>query len=673
MRKAVTEKLLMLGIDGMDPRLSCKYMNEGKMPNLKKYVERGACREDLVMLGGHPTVTPSMWTTLATGCYANVHGVTGFWRHSKTKNLDTLEYNMDSRNCTAEPLWNVFAEAGKKTLVLHWPGSSWPPTSDSENLYVIDGSTPGSVGMGVAQVEEEFVVAASEKIKNVIFKKRGALEGVHACVITDLEMDEERESIDSKAASSASERKFIILRDSQKSHAMTEDAADIVQSPIKEAKGWASAPADAKEFTLLLSGGFIRRPSLILKNTDGIYDRVAIYSSKKATEPIVVLEKGVLVRDIIDDAIRNDERYRVNRNMKLIELAEDGSSMLMYVSAGMDIENDKVFSPKRIYKDLVEHVGYVPPTSMLGHQDPILISDCMLANWYANADWQADAIQYLIAKEDIEVVFSHFHSIDMQLHMFMKHLYDKGMNRLPVETYYKFLEDVYVQVDYYLGKFLHFLDEGWTIAVFSDHGQVCATYPMPHLGETSGVNVRVMQELGLTALKTDENGNELEEIDWSKTKAIAQRETHIYVNLKGRDPEGIVEPEDKYEVEEEIMTKLYGYRDKVTGHRIVSLALRNKDAVLLGLGGPESGDIVYFLAEGYNTDHADSLSTTYGEAGTSVSPMFVIAGPGVKSNFKTDRIIRQVDFAPTMAYLGGVRMPAQCEGAIVYQILSEEF
>ena len=44
-----------------------------------------------------------------------------------------------------------------------------------------------------------------------------------------------------------------------------------------------------------------------------------------------------------------------------------------------------------------------------------------------------------------------------------------------------------------------------------------------------------------------------------------------------------------------------------------------------------------------------------------------------KEGFYTDRYIRQVDFVPTIAALMGVRMPAQCEGAPVYQILSEEF
>lgn len=44
-------------------------------------------------------------------------------------------------------------------------------------------------------------------------------------------------------------------------------------------------------------------------------------------------------------------------------------------------------------------------------------------------------------------------------------------------------------------------------------------------------------------------GNELREIDWERTKAIAIRAGNIYINLKGRNPQGIVEPEDKYALE----------------------------------------------------------------------------------------------------------------------------
>ena len=57
MTKAVADKILVLGIDGMDPRLSKYHMEQGYMPNLKKLLEKGSAREDLVLLGGMPTIT----------------------------------------------------------------------------------------------------------------------------------------------------------------------------------------------------------------------------------------------------------------------------------------------------------------------------------------------------------------------------------------------------------------------------------------------------------------------------------------------------------------------------------------------------------------------------------------------------------------------------------------
>lgn len=135
-----------------------------------------------------------------------------------------------------------------------------------------------------------------------------------------------------------------------------------------------------------------------------------------------------------------------------------------------------------------------------------------------------------------------------------------------------------------------------------------------------------------------------------------------------------MDPKDKYELEEQIITDLYNYR--YNGKRCIALAMRQQDAALLGLkskdGDSSIGDIVYWLTEGFNRVHGDSLSTYVGLADTSESPIFVIGGRGVKQDFYTDRVIREVDVAPTMAVLAGVRMPAQCEGAPVYQIIDLE-
>ncbi len=667
-RQAASEKIMILGVDGMDPRLTCKYVAEGLMPNVKNLMDRGACREDLVLLGANPTVTPPMWTTLATGAYPMTHGITGFFRHSHQE-LDVVEYNLDSRNCQAEQLWNVFAEAGKKTLVWHWPGSAWPPSSDNENLYVVDGTSPGSVNMGTGQVENEFILGANEKVPELRYLSRVTEDVQAPCVITGLESAAD-EKFDLDAVMTSPDIRMLIMYEGEGEGA-GDLPIDIVQSPIKPADGWAESVAGAKEFVLLLSAGLIHRPCQIWPNGDGIYDKVAIFRSKKDKQPLAVLSMGKVYPYIKDKAVVKDEQVEVVRNMRVLKLAEDGSELKMWVSAANRTDDDSVFHPKRIYQEIVDNIGYPVPTTQIGEHFYDLVKECMIDNWYITADWQANSIKYLIENEGIEIIFSHFHNVDLEMHKLVHWM--KGTDKAPESFYAERVREVYVQTDYYIGQFLELLDDGWTIMVVSDHAQVCPQHSPTWLGDLLGVNVRIMEELGFTTLKKDEHGQELREIDWAKTKAIAIRENDIYINVKGRDPYGIVEPEDQYEVEEEVMTALYGYKHPETGKRVVALALRNKDAAVLGLGGPECGDIIYFTAEGYNYDHADGLSTTYGLYETSLSPIFIGAGPGFKEGFRTKRVLRQVDVAPTMAVIGGVRMPNECEGAPMYSILSESY
>lgn len=671
-RKTYADKIFCIGIDGMDPRLTRKYVDEGKMPNVKTLIERGACRQDLSMVGAMPTVTPPMWTTLATGAYPNTHGITCFFR--ATSEPDLIAYNFDSRNCKAEQLWNVFAEAGKKTLVWHWPGSAWPPSSDSENLWVVDGTSPGSVAMSAGQVELEFMLSANVKNGTATFIEKAAAPGVQPCVVNDLDLEqfEKSDSLTMAESTSGADISCFVLERNDGQGGSPDNMMDLQVSYLKEPENWVNAPEDAKEFVMLLGRGMIRRPALFLKNENGIYDHVAVYKSKKDEAPMYTIQKGEMKVEVVDVAMKGDQKYDLcNRNIKLLQAAEDGTSLKMWVSSAMDMTMDGVYKPKSLFKTITENIGYPTPTTMNSLQDPELIQDVMLANWYTSADWQADCLNYLIEQEGVEVIFSHFHAIDLQSHMIVRYMTERDYLKLPVSDFRKFMEDVYIQADYYVGKFIHLLDEGWALTLMSDHAQVCPKHDFPLIGDIVGVNVRVMQELGLTALKLDENGKELKEIDWEHTYAVASRANHIYLNLKGRYDHGIIDPEDQYEWEEEIMTRLYGYKDKKTGKRIIALAVRNKDAVLFGLGGPECGDIIYFTAEGYNYDHGETLGTCYGESDTSVCPIFIMAGPGIKAGYYTDRVIREVDFAPTVAVLGGVRMPAQCEGAPVYQIFED--
>lgn len=55
---ALTDKVLMLGVDGLDPTLTRKFVDQGKLPNIQKFIERGAQKHDLKLLCTPPTITP---------------------------------------------------------------------------------------------------------------------------------------------------------------------------------------------------------------------------------------------------------------------------------------------------------------------------------------------------------------------------------------------------------------------------------------------------------------------------------------------------------------------------------------------------------------------------------------------------------------------------------------
>ena len=161
-------KVFVIGVDGMDPKTTRRMVNEGKLPNIKKLIELGSAREDLMLLGANPTITPPMWTTMATGAYPMTHGITCYWNQNLT-DLSRFEFAFDSRQCVAEQVWNCIAEAGKKVLVWTWP-SSWPPSSANDNLHVVGNFSPSMPNCSGCDLDSEHITHASIETETV--KKR---------------------------------------------------------------------------------------------------------------------------------------------------------------------------------------------------------------------------------------------------------------------------------------------------------------------------------------------------------------------------------------------------------------------------------------------------------------------------------------------------------------------
>ena len=68
-------KMIILGVDGLDPDLLTKFMADGKMPNFARLAEQGSFRRLTTSI---PPQSPVAWSNLITGMNAGGHGIFDF-------------------------------------------------------------------------------------------------------------------------------------------------------------------------------------------------------------------------------------------------------------------------------------------------------------------------------------------------------------------------------------------------------------------------------------------------------------------------------------------------------------------------------------------------------------------------------------------------------------------
>jgi predicted AlkP superfamily phosphohydrolase/phosphomutase len=154
-----------------------------------------------------------------------------------------------------------------------------------------------------------------------------------------------------------------------------------------------------------------------------------------------------------------------------------------------------------------------------------------------------------------------FDGTDRLQHMFMRYLDDGHPALKPEErtsTYRDVVPAAYRRMDALVGRVLEQVDPddpaNWVV-VLSDHG----FKPFRR-----GVNVNAwLRERGYLAVKegADEDAPWFEAVDWSKTRAFAAGLGGIFLNVKGREAEGIVAPEEALDVARQIAGELAGLRD----------------------------------------------------------------------------------------------------------------
>jgi predicted AlkP superfamily phosphohydrolase/phosphomutase len=224
------------------------------------------------------------------------------------------------------------------------------------------------------------------------------------------------------------------------------------------------------------------------------------------------------------------------------------------------------------------------------------------------------------------------------------------------------IEAMYRDMDRILGRTLSYVDASTAIFVLSDHG-------FTSFRRGVNLNTWLMRE-GYLALN-GESGDYFEGIDWSRTRAYTFGLGGLYLNLKGREAQGIVEPSDEAALRHEIAIKLTGLLD---GDALAIVQAYESAEIYKGPYIGAAPDLIVGYAEGYRA----AWSAAVGRVSAAVfednekawcgdhcvDPSLV---PGVLfSNRKIDAEDPGIeDMAATALALFGVEAPVWMEGKSV--------
>jgi predicted AlkP superfamily phosphohydrolase/phosphomutase len=172
----------------------------------------------------------------------------------------------------------------------------------------------------------------------------------------------------------------------------------------------------------------------------------------------------------------------------------------------------------------------------------------------------------------------------------------------------------------------------------------------------------------------------LNDVDWSRTVAFSKGNYgQIYINLKGREPFGIVEESEYESICERICERLRDLKDPISGEPWAASVLRRNE-IYDGPRIADAPDIAFlprdmrYLPLG-NADFTSNrfITDAFGISGCHrMHGVLIARGGPVKQGFKASAA-HIIDVAPTLLYLLGEKVPDDMDGRILSEIISEDY
>lgn len=640
------------------PGITRNYMQRGLLPNMNRLMMEGAWSEIIPVF---PTHTAANWNTVSTGAYPSNHGVTDMVVRMPGTPLTEIVSGFYSHLCQAEQIWKTAEKNNLKVILMKYIGS-WPSTL--KNGLQVEGfgapGGPGSRPWGSSPLAiSNSSCFATERLENatqvdfspiphdeLVDCPAGYLPNMHAKFILG------------PANGGVQYRCIIIVPENSSS--------------------------DKSPKVLLLKNG--------LKTTseEGVNRKYGHANSPTPYNPLV-LKTGQTSDWLFDNFSVNGKTTHGAYRFTLVELSQEASVPKMRLFVSQIFPSEGWTYPDELSKDLLSRFGpFLESISHFPYVFGWMEEDTYLADAAYQSRWMAASTKYLMSKYPWNLYMTQWHGIDNTQHAFLR--FDKSvLTESQAEICNGVMERTYGLGDELVGEIYNAShaqgsesrkeDDIYTI-VMSDHGHV--------MGKRRFFINGYLYKRGLIHLKRDEATKKIS-IDWSRTKAFAQGMVHVYVNVKGRDPNGCVQPGKEYEdLVKDLIGLLYDARDPKDNTRPIALALSNSNAEFIGLSGDRSGDIIVAAHPTYALDnrvtvkedlfedlqvkfkdasiHGSQLpSVDLGEHGTT-NAMFIAHGPLIKKGYQREKPIRMIDVAPTVSHILGIAPPRDCEGVVVRDI-----
>jgi predicted AlkP superfamily phosphohydrolase/phosphomutase len=520
-----SRKVIVLGIDGLDPDLLTKFMAEGKMPNFARLAEQGSFRRLTTSI---PPQSPVAWSNLITGMNAGGHGIFDFiHRDPKTFQLYFSTSRVEGpKHSFRVGSWVIPLGSGSAEQLRH--GKAFWEILDEQ-----------SVPNYVYRIPANFPPIAA-KGKTLSGMGTPDLRGTYGT--------------------------FTFYTDDPTAAVGAVEGGDVVQVEVKN-----------------------NRVATNLIGPDNTFRK----NSPPSTEPFTVdvdpLEPVARIGVQDQQFVLKEGEWSgwvpvefqlmpVIGNVKGIcrfYLKQTHPRFQLYVSPiNIDPANPAlpISTPSSYSSDLAKQIGEF-------HTQGIAEDTKALTAGVLDDKEYLEQAHTVLAEHrrafDVEfpkfhrgLFFFYFSSLDLNAHMMWRLIdpqspaYDAAL----AAQYGSALEEFYEQIDQVLGEVMPKVDENTTLLVLSDHGFA----PYRH---SFNLNTWLLNN-GYITRKAGASGDASEpfaDVDWSRTRAYGLGLNGLYLNLRGREREGIVESGAQADaLLREIRQKLLEIRDPKDGSQVIT-------------------------------------------------------------------------------------------------------